>query len=98
LQLFSLGLYKLNDDGTIQTDPNGHEIRTYKNHDISEYAKVFVGFKKQVKRGNVEDVTLPEYEQNEIDPLRIIAENKDHFPKVRRNKTCYLHFMSYAFS
>ena len=82
LQLFSVGLYKLNDDGTIQTDSNGHEIRTYTNHDISEYARVFVGFQRQPKRGNIEDVTLPEWERNEIDPLLINADLKDHFPKV----------------
>lgn len=77
-----MGLYKLNDDGTIQTDSNGHEIRTYTNHDISEYARVFVGFQRQPKRGNIEDVTLPEWERNEIDPLLINADLKDHFPKV----------------
>ena len=95
LQLFSLGLYQLNDAGTIQVGSDGHEIRTYRNHDISEYAKVFVGFAKQAKRGNVEDVSSSEYDRNEIDPLQIFAEKKDHFPKVgpmlsvsKRNKFC----------
>eukprot|EP00536_Pseudo-nitzschia_multiseries_P010764 jgi/Psemu1/204058/e_gw1.338.42.1 len=82
LQLFSIGLYKLNDDGTIETDIRGHEFRTYKNHDISEYAKVFVGFKKQGIRGNIEDGGRTHNEENEIDPLRIILENKDYFPKL----------------
>ena len=82
MQLFSLGLYGLNDDGTIQVNDDGHEVRTYKNHDISEYAKVFVGFAKQAKRGNVEDVSSIENGQNAIDPLQVFAEKKDHFPKA----------------
>ena len=36
----------------------------------------------QRKRGNIEDGGRTYYEENEIDPLRIIVENKDHFPKV----------------
>jgi hypothetical protein len=80
-----LGLYRLNDDGTIQIDANGHETRAYKNHDISEYAKVFVGFKNRYKRGNIENFAVPEVRQNRIDPLEIFADQKDHFPKVRSN-------------
>lgn len=79
LQLFSVGLHLLNDDGTVKTDLTGHELRTYTNRDISEYAKVFVGLNKQPNRGNIEGVS---FSQNEIDPLEIVVENKDHFPKV----------------
>lgn len=60
-------------------DVNGHEIRTYTNQDITEYAKVFVGLVKQSTRGNIEDVTGS---QNQVDPLDIVPENKDYFPKV----------------
>ena len=69
----------LNEDGTIKTNTKGHEIRTYKNHDISEYAKVFVGFRRQNVRGNIESRFI-----NSIDPLRIDLTRKDHFPKVRK--------------
>ena len=79
MQLFSVGLHLINDDGTVKTDLNGHELRTYTNRDISEYAKVFVGLNKQSNRGNIEDVSRS---QNEIDPLEIVVVNKDHFPKV----------------
>jgi len=70
----------LNEDGTIKTNTKGHEIRTYKNHDISEYAKVFVGFRRQNVRGNIESRIK---NSNLIDPLRIDPTRKDHFPKVR---------------
>ncbi|MEM9848230.1 MAG: DUF1800 family protein, partial [Bacteroidota bacterium] len=42
-QLFSIGLYKLNLDGTQQLDGNGEPIDTYDNDDIAEFAKIFTG-------------------------------------------------------
>lgn len=86
LQLFTLGLYMLHDDGTIQKDSNGHELRTYKNHDITEYARVFVGFQQQQERGNIEE----NFWNNRIDPMRINVDFKDHFPKVSKESGCFL--------
>lgn len=76
MQLFSIGLAMLNDDGTLKLDSDGNEITTYTNFDISEYAKVYVGFRDQQERGNIET------KRNEIDPLRIETSWKDHFPKL----------------
>ncbi len=43
MQLFSIGLYELNQDGTHKRDANGNSIPTYDNTDIKELAKVFTG-------------------------------------------------------
>ena len=43
MQLFSIGLYELNDDGTRMLDAEGNFIPTYDNNDIKEFAKVFTG-------------------------------------------------------
>ncbi len=43
MQLFSIGLYELNNDGTRKTDANGNYIPTYDNDDIQEFAKIFTG-------------------------------------------------------
>jgi len=43
MQLFTIGLYELNPDGTRKLDSNGEEIPTYDNDDIQEFAKVFTG-------------------------------------------------------
>lgn len=43
MQLFTIGLYELNLDGTLVLDPNGHPIETYTNDDIVELAKAFTG-------------------------------------------------------
>ncbi len=43
MQLFSIGLYELNPDGSRKKDANGDFIPTYTNKDISEFAKIFTG-------------------------------------------------------
>lgn len=43
MQLFSIGVYELNNDGTLKLDANGVPIETYDNEDIKELAKVFTG-------------------------------------------------------
>ncbi len=44
MQLFTIGLYELNNDGTRKLDANGDVIHTYDIEDIQELAKVFTGF------------------------------------------------------
>jgi uncharacterized protein (DUF1800 family) len=45
MQLFTIGLYQLNQDGTVKTDPSdGMPIETYGIADIQGLAKVFTGF------------------------------------------------------
>lgn len=43
MQLFSIGLFELNTDGSERIDANGRPIPTYDNSDIGEFAKVFTG-------------------------------------------------------
>jgi len=43
MQLFTIGLYQLNLDGTWKLDANGLPIDTYSNADITGLAKVFTG-------------------------------------------------------
>ena len=44
MQLFTIGLYQLNDDGTQKLDGTGRPIPTYSNTDVMGLAKVFTGF------------------------------------------------------
>ena len=48
MQLFSIGLYELNQDGSRKLDANGQPIPTYDNRDITELARVFTGMTYQV--------------------------------------------------
>jgi uncharacterized protein (DUF1800 family) len=44
MQLFSIGLVELNQDGTPRLDGNGQPIETYNNADVMNLAKVFTGW------------------------------------------------------
>jgi uncharacterized protein (DUF1800 family) len=44
LQLFTIGLFILNPDGTLQLDGLGNPIPTYDQDDINNYTKVFTGW------------------------------------------------------
>jgi uncharacterized protein (DUF1800 family) len=44
MQLFTIGLYQLNPDGTQKLDATGQPIPTYSNNDVMGLAKVFTGF------------------------------------------------------
>lgn len=43
MQLFTIGLYQLNPDGTRQLDSLGNPIPTYDNEDIQQFAKIYTG-------------------------------------------------------
>ncbi len=43
MQLFTIGLWELNQDGTRKVDGSGNFIPTYSNGDITEMARVFTG-------------------------------------------------------
>jgi uncharacterized protein (DUF1800 family) len=43
MQLFTIGLYQLNQNGTRILDSNGNPVPTYNNEDIKEMAKIFTG-------------------------------------------------------
>lgn len=47
MQLFTIGLYELNIDGSKKADSNGDSIPTYTQEDIEEMANVFTGLSDQ---------------------------------------------------
>jgi uncharacterized protein (DUF1800 family) len=51
MQLFSIGLWQLNADGTRTLDGSGNPIPTYTNADITEFARVFTGLSYGGKGG-----------------------------------------------
>jgi cullin-associated NEDD8-dissociated protein 1 len=79
MQLFSIGLWRLNDDGTFVTDAAGNRLETYDNEDIMSFARAWTGFDKSPARGNHEVSTSSN--SNFVDPMRIRERNRDPFPK-----------------
>jgi len=54
MQLLTIGLYQLNDDGSQKLDASGNPIPTYSNNDVMGLAAVFTGFSWNVP-GNTTD-------------------------------------------
>lgn len=46
MQLFSIGLFELNQDGTRRLDSDGNPFPTYSNDDITQVARVFTGLRE----------------------------------------------------
>jgi cullin-associated NEDD8-dissociated protein 1 len=81
MQLFSIGLWKLNDNGTRQLDADGQPMETYTNADILDFARAWTGFDRQASRTN-----LGVHEakpQNNLDPMQIKAVWHDRLPKAK---------------
>ncbi len=79
MQLFSIGLYQLNADGTEKRDANGNKIETYTQADITNIARVFTGwdFDRTTNVNTVEPVsgrTIPSTDFTRL-PMRLTATN-----------------------
>lgn len=77
MQLFTIGLNKLNSDGTNTLDSDGNAQRAYTNDDIEEYARAWTGFVRSGRRGNIEELLRI----NQIDPLKVVSAWRDRLPK-----------------
>jgi uncharacterized protein (DUF1800 family) len=69
LQLFSIGTFLLNQDGTRQLDGNGNSIPTYDQKIVEEFARVFTGWILAPALPGPEEIggTVPNYR----DPMRV---------------------------
>lgn len=73
MQLFSIGLWELNPDGTRKLDGNGQSIPTYTNRDITQFARVFTGFQYWMPGRN----SFAEHWENYEYPMRGYDEEHD---------------------
>ena len=80
MQLFSIGLYELNMDGTKILDENGLAKETYDIEDIMSYARAWTGLSTPPARGGVS--TASRHSSETIDPMRIVTSFRDKFPKT----------------
>lgn len=94
MQLFSIGLYQLNADGTYITDGGGRPLETYTNEHITEFARVFTGF-TDASTNNTGTGTgrtdFPTAAQNYTEPMRMWDQQHDagaknllNYPGVRK--------------
>ena len=65
MQLYSIGVCKLNQDGSEVMGVNGVCEPSYTNDEITEYSRAWTGFKKEKERGNIE--LMYTWEDNLVD-------------------------------
>ncbi len=84
MQLFSIGLYELNNDGTRKLDGSGAVIPTYDNNDIKEFAKIFTGLGDGSANGQF---GIPPDDVNSVFvvPMKMYEEHHEPGPKFLLN-------------
>lgn len=79
LQLFTVGLYKLNPDGTVQRDAAGNPLPAYDQEMIEELARVFTGWTYPTVDGSTATRNNP---VNYVSPMVPVQNNHDTGSKV----------------
>lgn len=82
MQLFSVGLYKQDLDGTLFLDSTGNPISTYDNLDIVTMARMWTGFVNQASRSNMES-PFGKGDTNNVDFVQVNPALRDLFPKTK---------------
>ena len=93
MQLFSIGIFVLHDDGTLVLDGSGEPYETYNAENILSFSRAWTGFTFSPMRGNIERHFGPS-SSNYVDPMNldgatantifeeIGASKRDVFPKL----------------
>lgn len=82
MQLFTIGLVMLNDDGTLQLDDQGRSIPTYDQDIIKSFARVFTGW----MYGDAPDWYWWEWlTSSEVRPMKAFEDFHDTDPKTLLN-------------
>lgn len=76
MQLFTLGLYLLNPDGTLQTDANGNPIPTYSESDVQGFARAYTGWTFSNADGSA-PTKFPNNAASYDYPMQSVAANHD---------------------
>ena len=82
MQLFTIGLSQLNQDGTLQLDASGNPIPTYDQATIQNFAKIYTGWTYPTKPGATLQKHNPAYY---IGPMVAFESNHDTTSKTLLN-------------
>ncbi len=82
LQLFSIGLFMLNQDGTLKLDNNGKPIATYSQETVNNFTKVFTGWAFCNNGNNAACSNAVSGTVNYKDPLLLTQNNHDTSAKT----------------
>ncbi len=82
MQLFSIGLFELELDGTVRTDSAGDPIETYTNDDVTGIAKVFTGYDYNFS-GDIQILSPPSLPNAQIPEARLLRNPMTADPALR---------------
>ncbi|KAL7541734.1 hypothetical protein ACHAXR_011178 [Thalassiosira sp. AJA248-18] len=88
MQLFSIGLYMLNQDGSkVFDETTGQPVPAYSNYDIVNFARGWTNFDRhEAQRDNIEALWSLGWIENSVDPMWLpTSEGRDVFPKFTLN-------------
>jgi uncharacterized protein (DUF1800 family) len=86
MQLFTIGLYQLNQDGTLQLDGNGNSIPSYSEAQVQAFARAYTGW--TLANGNGGTVTsFPNNSGDYNNPMAAVANKHDTTAKTLLNGT-----------
>ena len=86
MQLFTLGLDLLNDDGTLQLDGSGNPIPTYTQNQVQEFAAAYTGWTYATASGGVPS-KFPNGTPNYLAPMVAVESAHDMTSKTLLNGT-----------
>ena len=75
MQLFTIGLFLLNDDGSFILDGNNEPIPTYDNSHITEFAKIFTGIQYDFE-GDPHITWTPDFNSGWLNPYTAVRPMK----------------------
>lgn len=82
LQLFTIGLFRLNQDGTLILDSEGRPIPTYDQQTVNNFTKIFTGWTFCNDGNNPACPNATVGTVNFIDPMILVQESHDPNPKT----------------
>jgi uncharacterized protein (DUF1800 family) len=82
MQLFTIGLFQLNQDGMLQLDASGNPIPTYDQSTVQNFAKVYTGWTYPTKPGATLRKHNPAYF---VGPMVVFESNHDTTSKTLLN-------------
>ncbi len=86
MQLFTIGLYELNQDGSLQLDSNNNTIPTYTQAQVQAFAKAYTGWTYATSTGGV-PTRYPNSTPNYTSPMVAVESEHDTTAKTLLNGT-----------
>ncbi|MBK6595734.1 MAG: DUF1800 family protein [Burkholderiales bacterium] len=86
MQLFAIGLYELNLDGSLKLNAQGKPIETYTASDVSNLARVFTGWGHNYAVGKFTSPKPPFFKRNNVDIARgrMVFDAAQHAPQEKK--------------